>query len=191
MTTLSLTGGARVRPPGATINQAPTARCPSQRLRTLTLALVALAIALPPAHAHATASATSGTRRIEYDFDNQPVRIVDAMGQLTTIARDLIGRPASLQFADGKVTTLRYDLKPFDRGYLSTFADRSGSTEYTRDGFGRVVTKRQSLASGFAQQLSYTFAPSGLLESVVYAEGNHGPIKGGRWCCEEGMEATE
>lgn len=142
------------------------------RLRSLALTFVALSIALPPTSVPAAASASAGTRRAEYDFAGRPTRIVDPSGQVTTIARDLIGRPTSVQFPDGKLTTLRYDLKPFDRGYLSSFSDRSGGTDYTRDGFGRVVSKRQTLASGFAQQLGYTFADSGLLASIVYPDGS-------------------
>ena len=51
------------------------------------------------------------------------------------------GPPDCLIFADGKTTTLRYDLTPNSKGYLSEIIDRSGTTEYTRDAFGRVTAE--------------------------------------------------
>ena len=52
---------------------------------------------------------------------------------------------------------------PRAAGYLSEFTDRSGTTTYTRDAFGRVIAKRQSLANGLVQQVSYGYTPAGQL----------------------------
>ena len=68
--------------------------------------------------------------------------------------------------------TLRYDLSPNAKGYLSEIVDRSGTTEYTRDAFGRVIAKRQSLASGLVQQVSYTYTAGGQLASIGYPNGS-------------------
>jgi YD repeat-containing protein len=96
-----------------------------------------------------------------------PSQIVDAMGQATTITRDALRRPTALLFADGKTTTLRYDLSPTSKGYLSEIVDRSGITEYTRDAFGRVPLKRQSLASGLVQQVGYGYDATGSLAQAA------------------------
>lgn len=123
-------------------------------------------------NATSEASADIGSLSTQYDALGLPSQVVDAMGQATTITRDALGRPVGLLFADGKTTTLRYDLSPASKGYLSEIVDRSGTTEYTRDAFGRVTLKRQSLASGLVQQVSYAYSTSGLLASIGYPNGS-------------------
>jgi RHS repeat-associated protein len=117
------------------------------------------------------ASADSGARSQQYDSLGLPSQIVDALGQASTITRDVLGRPTGLVFADGKTTTLRYDLTVNSKGYLSEVLDRSGTTEYTRDVFGRVTLKKQTLANGSVQQVSYAYNPSGTLASIGYPNG--------------------
>ncbi|KQW56486.1 RHS repeat-associated core domain-containing protein [Variovorax sp. Root411] len=117
------------------------------------------------------ASADTGGASTQYDALGLPSQITDALGQATTIARDLLGRPTSLVFADGKTTTLRYDLTANSKGYLSEIVDRSGTTEYTRDAFGRVTLKKQTLINGSVQQVSYAYNPNGTLASIGYPNG--------------------
>ncbi|PIF75062.1 RHS repeat-associated protein [Variovorax sp. 54] len=122
-------------------------------------------------NATAETSADTGGASTQYDSLGLPSQITDAMGQATTIARDLLGRPTSLVFADGKTTTLRYDLTATSKGYLSEVIDRSGTTEYTRDAFGRVTLKKQTLANGGVQQVSYGYNANGTLASIGYPNG--------------------
>jgi RHS repeat-associated protein len=117
------------------------------------------------------ASADVGTASTQYDTLGLPTQITDALGQATTITRDALGRPTGLVFADGKTTTLRYDLTTNSKGYLSEIVDRSGTTEYTRDTFGRVTLKKQTLANGSVQQVSYAYNPNGTLASIGYPNG--------------------
>lgn len=117
------------------------------------------------------ASADTGTANTQYDALGLPSQITDALGQATSINRDLLGRPTSLVFADGKTTTLRYDLTVNSKGYLSEIVDRSGTTEYARDTFGRVTLKKQTLANGSVQQVSYSYNPNGSLASIGYPNG--------------------
>ena len=114
------------------------------------------------------ASADTGTANTQYDNLGLPSQITDALGQATTITRDALGRPTSLVFADGKTTTLRYDLTANSKGYLSEIVDRSGTTEYTRDAFGRVTLKKQTLINGSVQQVSYGYNANGTLASIGY-----------------------
>ncbi|MDR6453877.1 RHS repeat-associated core domain-containing protein [Variovorax paradoxus] len=122
-------------------------------------------------NATAESSADTGPASTQYDALGLPSQITDALGQATTITRDALGRPTSLVFADGKTTTLRYDLSANSKGYLSEIVDRSGTTEYTRDGFGRVTLKKQTLANGSVQQVSYSYNPNGTLASIGYPNG--------------------
>jgi RHS repeat-associated protein len=119
-------------------------------------------------NATAESSADTGGASTQYDALGLPSQITDALGQATTITRDALGRPTGLVFADGKTTTLRYDLSANSKGYLSEIVDRSGTTEYTRDGFGRVTLKKQTLANGSVQQVSYSYNPNGTLASIGY-----------------------
>ncbi|MDP9892578.1 RHS repeat-associated protein [Variovorax boronicumulans] len=125
------------------------------------------------AHGNATteSSADTGGASTQYDASGLPSQITDALGQATTITRDALGRPTSLVFADGKTTTLRYDLTANSKGYLSEIIDRSGTTEYTRDAFGRVTLKKQTLINGSTQQVSYAYNPNGTLASIGYPNG--------------------
>ncbi|MDR6523070.1 RHS repeat-associated protein [Variovorax paradoxus] len=116
-------------------------------------------------------SADTGGSSTQYDNLGLPSQVTDALGQATTITRDALGRPTGLVFADGKTTTLRYDLTANSKGYLSEILDRSGTTEYTRDAFGRVTIKKQTLANGSVQQVSYAYNPNGALASIGYPNG--------------------
>lgn len=123
-------------------------------------------------NATAESSADTGSRSAQFDALGLPSQIVDALGQATQIQRDAVGRPTQLGFADGKTTILGYDSPQAGKGYLSSITDRSGTTSYTRDVFGRVTTKTQQLASGLTQQVSYGYATSGQIATIVYPSGS-------------------
>ncbi|MDQ0045590.1 RHS repeat-associated protein [Variovorax boronicumulans] len=126
-------------------------------------------------NATAEASTDIGTASTQYDNLGLPSQITDALGQATTITRDALGRPTGLVFADGKTTTLRYDLTANSKGYLSEIIDRSGTTEYTRDAFGRVTLKKQTLATGAStgnvQQVKYEYNANGTPAAIIYPAG--------------------
>jgi RHS repeat-associated protein len=116
-------------------------------------------------------SADTGQHVGAYDTLGLPKTIVDALGQSTAVTRDLLGRPTVITFADGKTTTLTYGTAGVNKGYLTSIADRSATTLYTRDAFGRVTLKKQTLANGAVQQLSYSYLANGLPGSVTYPGG--------------------
>ena len=116
-------------------------------------------------------SADTGQRVVAYDTLGLPKTIVDALGQSTAVTRDLLGRPTVIAFADGKTATLTYGTAGVDKGYLASIADRSTTTVYTRDAFGRVTVKKQVLASGAVHQVSYSYLANGLPGSVTYPGG--------------------
>ena len=126
------------------------------------------------AQGNATAehSADIGSRVAQYDALGLPSRIIDAMGQATAIERDALGRPTLITFADRRTTTLRYDLTPNAKGHLSEIVDRSGTTTYGRDAFGRVIAKTQTLASGLTQQITYAYTAAGQIASIGYPDGS-------------------
>ena len=113
----------------------------------------------------------AGARNTQYDSLGLPSQITDALGQATTITRDLLGRPTVLTFADGKSTTLTWDASTATLGYLGAFADRSGSTVYERDLFGRVTRKTQNLANGMNGGIGYAYNARGQLQTLTYPSG--------------------
>ena len=76
-----------------------------------------------------------------------------------------------LASAGSSETLLRYDEPKVGKGYLSGFDDSSGSTEYTRDGFGAVTSKEQTLANGLRQVVRYEYGRAHLLEKLIYPNG--------------------
>lgn len=134
--------------------------------------LIAFACLSGQGHAVSQSSAGIGSITTRYDALGLPIGITDAMGQATQIQRDLLGRPTLIAFADGKTTTLRYDLTPTSKGYLGAITDRSGTTIYSRDAFGRVIVKTQALASGLTQQVAYRYTAAGQLSGITYPNGN-------------------
>ncbi|OUM04315.1 RHS repeat-associated core domain-containing protein [Variovorax sp. JS1663] len=113
-----------------------------------------------------------GSQSTQYDTLGLPSTITDAMGQATRIQRDLLGRPTSITFADGKTTTLVYDKAKGSKGYLTSFTDRSGTTTYTRDVFGRIRIQIQTLANGLSQRVVYGYTPAGQLSGITYPDGS-------------------
>jgi RHS repeat-associated protein len=100
-----------------------------------------------------------------------PSTVTDALGQATTIERDLLGRPTLITHADGRTTALRYDLSAASKGYLGEILDPSGTTTYERDAHGRVTTKTQRLINGDTRSVSYAYNAQGLLASTTYPGG--------------------
>lgn len=129
------------------------------------------------AHGNATveSSADSGSRVANYDSLGLPQQIVDALGQATNITRDAIGRPTQFSYTDGKTATLTWDAAGAGKGYLRQIQDPSGITVYTRDAFGRVTSKTQSLSNGSSQSVSYSYvatgAGTGQIDLLIYPGG--------------------
>ncbi|CAN7442504.1 DUF6531 domain-containing protein [Acidovorax sp. LjRoot118] len=116
-------------------------------------------------------SPDSGSETAQYDALGLPSSITNALGQATTITRDLLGRPTSITHTGG-TTTLRYDLTPASKGYLSEIEDASGLTTYQRDLHGRVVSQTQKLINNDTRTLAYSYhATTGLLTSTTYPGG--------------------
>ncbi|TFZ05535.1 RHS repeat protein [Ramlibacter henchirensis] len=126
-------------------------------------------------------SADIGSRATRHDAAGLPTEITDALGQVTTIQRDGLGRPTQLTFADGAATLLRYDLTgpDFDapgtvnasRGHLSEVQDRSGTTKWQRDIFGRVTRKVQTMPNVGTFTAGYSYNAQGLPDSLTYPTG--------------------
>ncbi len=131
-------------------------------------------------------NAANATATLKYNALDAVTEAKDFKGVATGYTRDAQGNATAESSADtGGATTqydnlglpsqivdaLRYDLTATSKGYLSEIVDRSGTTEYTRDAFGRVVVKKQTLANGSVQQIGYAYNLNGTLGSIAYPTG--------------------
>ena len=88
----------------------------------------------------------------------------------TTYAYDALDRPATATYADGKVVTWQYDQGANGIGHLTHMTDRSGSTAWTYDRHGRVLTKKTT-AAGMTFTTATAYDAAGRLASIAYPSG--------------------
>lgn len=111
-----------------------------------------------------------GTIRYTRDAGGEVIRTEDAKGQIGRIERDALGRITAIEYAADHKAFFTYDAA----GHVSRIEDQSGSTRYTRDPQGRILTKTQlvndnpSNPSNFV--LTYGYA-NGDLASIAYPSG--------------------
>jgi RHS repeat-associated protein len=106
----------------------------------------------------------------------------DARGKTTRFQYDALGRLLQEQYQSGTPSQFEYDGGPggpaIEIGNLTRITDESGSTTFTHDMKGRILTKTQVVNAGgistqFTMQYSYGSAGSaiGKLASITYPSG--------------------
>jgi RHS repeat-associated protein len=106
----------------------------------------------------------------------QPASRTNANSQQTVITYDSLARPATVTYADGRVVTYTYDQGSNGKGHLTTLSDTDSTLTWTYDGFGRPLTRTQTIAAtGQSYTISYgydsgTYA-TGHLSSLTYPSG--------------------
>lgn len=120
-------------------------------------------------------SPDTGTSISQFDSSGNPDYSVDAAGRKTTYRFDAVRRPTKIgnnffeYGKDGSGAT----------GRLTKMRDDSGQTTFTYDGFGRMLTKTQSVSVGTSAKnftLAYTYGSTGTsvghVTSMTYPSGN-------------------
>jgi RHS repeat-associated protein len=108
--------------------------------------------------------------------------VTDARGKTTRFQYDALNRVILAQYQSGTPSQFEYDGGPggpaIEIGNLTRITDESGSTTFTHDMKGRVLTKAQVVNAGgasaqFTMQYRYGSAGSaiGRLESITYPSG--------------------
>ena len=133
----------------------------------------------------ATASPDAGTASATYDALGNVLTRTDARNKTTSYAYDSLNRLRLVTPASGTPIEYEYDggavptPPPNSKGRLTKVTDESGSTAYTYDGFGRVLTKTQVVGSGPAAKtfvVAYTWGTSGdatgKLMAITYPSGS-------------------
>jgi RHS repeat-associated protein len=110
-----------------------------------------------------------GSLTLQRDAAGQVIARTDAKGNTTEIARDALGRPVRIRDAD-QTRNFEYDAQ----GNVASFEDGSGSTAYTRDAIGRVLTKKQTVLDNPTNPSQHVVGygyTNGELTSVRYPSG--------------------
>ncbi|MBC5764151.1 RHS repeat-associated core domain-containing protein [Ramlibacter albus] len=111
-----------------------------------------------------------GTLTLKRDANGDVIETTDAKGQVTRITRDTLGRPVSIRYHAGSTTTFTYD----SAGYVAKIEDSSGTTTFTRDLEGRVLTKTVVVNDNPSNPTRFTITygyTRGQLTSMTYASG--------------------
>ncbi|WP_404932237.1 RHS repeat protein [Massilia atriviolacea] len=124
-------------------------------------------------------SPDTGLTKSTYDVAGNLKTSTDGRGKTSTYSYDALNRLTRIDYTGTISTTFEYDggatPVPNAIGRLTRMTDESGSTSYGYDGFGRLTTKVQTVATSptsFTQTLAYAYEPSGRLASVTYPSGN-------------------
>jgi RHS repeat-associated protein len=142
----------------------------------------------------ATTSPDAGQGGATYDAAGRVTTRTDARGKLTRYSYDSIDRLTRIDYASGTPTVFEYDgganPQPTSTGRLTRITDESGSTSFTHDAFGNVLSKTQVAGSGAAAKtfsVAYAWGTSdgatGKLVSMTYPSGtrvNYGYSPTGR-----------
>lgn len=126
------------------------------------------------------ASPDSGSATMTHDAAGNLLTRTDARGHLTTYAYDALDRLTSISYAGGVGTSFEYDggasPAPNSSGRLTKITDESGSTSYTYDVLGRLVSKVQLVSTGSRVfRVDYAWGVSGpsagKLTGIAYPSG--------------------
>lgn len=127
-----------------------------------------------------TASPDTGTTNASFDAAGNLISSTDARGVTTGYQYDASNRPTRITYASGVATVFEYDggaaPAPYSIGRLTKITDESGTTNYTYDQYGRVLTKTQvAVGSGRQFDVAYGWGSSGVsagkLTSITYPSG--------------------
>lgn len=128
-------------------------------------------------------SPDTGTSDMTFDAAGNLKTRKDARNKTVTYSYDALNRLTLIDYPTGVDTALEYDGGTAGaanaKGQLTKMTDESGITTYAYDGFGRVITKVQTVGSGATAKVitvSYAYGTTGTslgrMTSTTYPSGN-------------------
>lgn len=116
------------------------------------------------------ASPDTGVTQVAFNSTGDVTSRTDGDGRLANSSYDALDRPTQTLFAGTTATSFSYDQGTDGIGHLTSMADASGSTAWTYDQQGRVLTKTQSVGTN-RLVVQYGYDSSGRLASITYPSG--------------------
>lgn len=114
-------------------------------------------------------SPDTGTTINTYDSAGNLQTSTDARSKTATYGYDALGRVTSLSYPDQTIS-YAYDSGTNQKGRLTQVSDASGSTSWSYDAQGRVLSRQQSM--GITKTLSYAYDAAGRLQTLTLPSGN-------------------
>ena len=114
-------------------------------------------------------SPDTGTTTNTYDSGGNLATSTDARSKTATYAYDALNRVTSVTYPDQTIG-YTYDSGTNQKGRLTQVTDASGSTNWTYDTHGRVLSRQQSM--GISKTLGYAYDSAGRLQTLTLPSGN-------------------
>ncbi len=112
----------------------------------------------------------TGTTDFTYDSAGNLKTRTDARGKTGTYDYDGLNRITSLTYPDQTISYV-YDTGTNQKGRLTQVTDNSGSTSWTYDPQGRVLSRQQTMGS-IMKTLGYSYDSAGRLHTLSLPSGN-------------------
>jgi len=114
-------------------------------------------------------SPDTGATTNSYDSAGNLATTTDARGKTATYGYDALNRVTSLTYPDQTIS-YTYDSGVNQNGRLTQITDGSGSTSWTYDAQGRVLSRQQSM--GIAKSVGYAYDAAGRLQTLTLPSGH-------------------
>jgi RHS repeat-associated protein len=114
-------------------------------------------------------SPDTGTTTSTYDSGGNLQTSTDARSKTATYTYDALNRVTSLTYPD-QIISYTYDSGSNQNGRLTQVTDASGSTSWSSDTHGRVLSRQQSM--GINKTLGYAYDGAGRMQTLTLPSGN-------------------
>jgi YD repeat-containing protein len=125
------------------------------------------------------ASPDTGTTTFTYDAAGNMLTKTDARGVTVTYSYDVLNRVTSIGYpattgatgnSPAQTVSYVYDSCGNGKGRLCSFTDRTGTTTYSYDLQGRVLSKAQNV-NGLTQTIAYRYNAAGQMDEMTMPSG--------------------
>jgi RHS repeat-associated protein len=115
-------------------------------------------------------SPDTGETTRTFDAAGNVLTSTDARDKVGTYKYDALNRPLTITWTGGETVTYTYDTGTYGIGHLDKMADPAGTTSFTYNQFGQVLTKSQ-VTGAVTLPVTYTYDAFGRLSTLKYPSG--------------------